>query len=160
MIAMDHTPQNCPMNERMAKLEKRQRRHDRLAEVLFDTDMVGVRVTLAIAEFLWAAMLLWPGDTFDRPTYTLMARVMSETLWGFTFLLTAWAQWSLVMIGDFQCRFARVFAAWNSTLWVFVCGSMYFSVYPPPAAISGESALALGASWIFLRPLVLKGAKA
>lgn len=35
----------CPLDQRLAKLEKRDRRVARLAEVLFDTDLVGVRVT-------------------------------------------------------------------------------------------------------------------
>ena len=46
------TPHVCPLDERMARLEKRDRRVARLAEVLFDTDLVGVRVTLACAEVL------------------------------------------------------------------------------------------------------------
>lgn len=140
------------MNKRMAKLEKRQRRHDRLAQVLFDSDLIATRVTLAIAEFLWAVMLLWPGETFDRPTYTLMGHFAAEEVWGFMFLVTAWVQWSIVMIGECTNPYARVFALWNSTLWITVTTSMYLSVYPPPAAISGETALAIVATWIFIRP--------
>ena len=148
----------CPLDERLARLEKRDRRVARLAEVLFDTDLVGVRVTLACAEVLWAITLLWPGDTFSRDTYALMRAMMSESLWGLLFALTAWTQWSLVIIGDFRCRFARYFAAWNAMLWLTVTTTMYLSVYPPPAAISGETALAFAACWIFARPLMCKGA--
>ena len=83
---------------------------------------------------------------------------MSESLWGLLFALTAWTQWSLVIIGDFRCAFVRYFAAWNATLWLTVTATMYLSVYPPPAAISGETALALAACWIFTRPLICKGA--
>lgn len=140
------------MNQRMARLEKRQRRQDRLAHVLFDSDLMATRVTLAIAEFLWAVMLLWPGDTFGRPTYGLMASIAVEEIWGFIFLVTAWVQWSIVMIGECASPYARVFAFWNSFLWIAVTTSMYFSVYPPPAAISGETALAIAATWIFIRP--------
>jgi hypothetical protein len=32
---------------------------------------------------------------------------------------------------------------------------MYFSVTPPPAAISGETALAIASIWICIRPLIL-----
>ena len=39
-----------------------------LSRALWDSDMVATRVSLAIGEFLWAVMLLWPGETFDRPT--------------------------------------------------------------------------------------------
>ena len=147
----------CPLDQRLAKLEKRDRRVARMAEVLFDTDLVGVRVTLACAEVLWAITLLWPGDTFSRDTYAIMRSMMSESLWGLLFALTAWTQWSLVIIGDFRCAFARYFAAWNALLWLTVTTTMYISVYPPPAAISGETTLALAACWIFTSPLLCKG---
>ena len=152
------TPHICHLDERMARLEKRDRRVARLAEVLFDTELVGVRVTLACAEVIWAITLLWPGNTFDRDTYSLMRSIMNEALWGLLFALTAWTQWSLVIIGDFRCQFARYFAAWNALLWLTVTTTMYLSVYPPLAAISGETALALAACWIFIRPLMCKGA--
>lgn len=155
-MIIHHTPDNCPINERLHKLERKHRRLDRFGEVVFDSDMVGVRCVLALAEFVWAVTLLWPGDTFGRPTYQLMSVFGREEWWGFVFLLTAWGQWQIVMLGDFSCKFARYFAGWDATLWAFVCISMYFSVYPPPAAISGESALTLAACWILVRPWVYK----
>ena len=152
-----HTPETCVLNTRVEKLERKNRRLTRLGEVMFDTDLVGVRIVLALAELIWSISLLWHGDTFERPTYQHMAAVATEEVWAGVFLLTAWVQWSLLLIGDFQCIHARVFAAWNSTLWIFVTVSMYLSVYPPPAAISGETALAFAASWILIRPWVYKG---
>lgn len=142
---------------RLARLERRDRRVARLAEVLFDTDLVGVRLVLAGAEIIWAITLLWPGSVFAHETYSMLKCVMPEYLWGLLFAGTAWVQWSLIVIGDFRCMFARVFAAWNSVLWLSVVVGMYLSTYPPPAAISGETALALAALWIFLRPLIYKG---
>lgn len=155
-----HTPESCPMNARMLKVERKQQRTERLGEVLFDTDMVGVRVLLAMSEFIWALALLWHGDTFGRPTYTIMALICVEEVWGGIFFLTGWVQWQLILIGDFKCLTARVFAMWNSVLWVFVTVSMYMSVYPPPAAISGDTALAIAATWILIRPWILKGSRA
>lgn len=152
-------PENCPLSSRVEAIEKKNRRLDRLGEIMFDTDLVGVRVMLALAEMGWAIALLWPGDTFGRPTYNMMASVAREEWWGLLFGATAWVQWNLVLVGDFKCRFARFFAAYNGLLWLGVCLSMYCSVYPPPAAISGELALALGASWIFIRPYIWKGGK-
>ena len=152
---MNHTPETCPMNARMAAVEKKRQRTTRIAEVIFDSDMIATRLTLALAELIWALTLFWHGDTFSRPTYSLMSEIAIEELWGAVFLLTAWTQWSLLLIGDFECRFARLFAAWNALLWGFVVIAMYFSVTPPPAAISGEAALALAAGWILIRPWVL-----
>jgi hypothetical protein len=119
--------------------------------LFFYTDLHGVRVLLALAELTWAVTLGWPGDTFGRPTYTAMSHVMSEEAWALVFALSGMTQVTLLVQDRLHDRFAQLFAAWNSILWIFVCISMYMSVYPPPAAISGEFALAFGASWVFIR---------
>ena len=123
----------------------------RLKYILFYTHLHSTRFTLAIAELLWAISLLWPGDTFNRPTYTLMSLLMSETCWAYIFLVTGLFQILILMYANYHSKVAIIFAAWNSLLWWYVVVSMYMSVYPPPAAISGELALALGASWVFTR---------
>ena len=128
-----------------------------LAKALFDDKMVNTRIVLAASEFLWAVLLLWPGDTFARPTYSHMAMVMVEEAWGVVFALSAAMQITIVLQGDFHSRFARYFAAWNMVLWVYVVSSMLLSVYPPPAAVSGEIVLAGFAFWIWLRPYVIVG---
>ena len=117
----------------------------------FFTDLQGVRWTLGLAELIWAFTLAWPGDTFGRPTYTAMSHVMSEEAWALIFAFSGITQFTLLLQGQFHTRFAQVFAGWNSVLWWYVCISMYISVFPPPAAISGELALAFGAAWIFIR---------
>lgn len=128
-----------------------------LAKALFDDKMVNTRLILAASEFLWAVLLLWPGDTFARPTYSHMSMVMVEEAWGVVFALSAAMQITIVLQGDFHSRFARYFAAWNMVLWVYVVSSMLLSVYPPPAAVSGEIVLAGFAFWIWLRPYVIVG---
>ena len=125
--------------------------HSRAFRIAFYSDLHGVRFLLAMAELLWSMSLLWPGETFGRPTYTGMSHVMSEEAWGFLFGFSGMTQLTLVLQEKFHDRFAQMFAAWNSCLWWYVCISMYLSVYPPPAAISGELALAFGASWVFVR---------
>jgi len=119
--------------------------------ILYRSPLVGTRFTLALAEFIWAITLLWQGDTFQRPTYSGMAGIMSETMWGLTFLITAIVQAYLLISMRFHNSFAVVFTGYNAFLWMFVCISMYMSVYPPPSAISGELALAFAASWVFMR---------
>lgn len=128
-----------------------------LATAMFDDKMVNTRLILAVSELLWSVLLLWPGDTFARPTYSHMAMVMSEECWGVVFAMSAAMQITIVLQNDFHSRFARYFAAWNMVLWVYVVASMLLSVYPPPAAISGEIVLAGFAFWIWLRPYVLVG---
>lgn len=129
---------------------------DPLSKALFDSDLISTRLTLALAEMCWAFMLLWPGDTFDRPTYFLMSKLMPELAWALIFVVTSIVQFTIVLRYAFHKPWARVFATWNAGLWVATVGSMLLSVYPPPAAIGGEIALVVAALWIWARPLILE----
>lgn len=126
-----------------------------MSKALWDTDLVGVRILLFLGEMFWAIMLLWPGDTLSRPTYHIMSHTMSEGAWTVTFLLSAVTQITIVLREDFSSALARYFSAWNACLWLFTVASMLLSVYPPPAAVGGEIALALGATWVWIRPYIL-----
>lgn len=126
-----------------------------LSKALWDSDLVATRVSLALAEVLWAIMLLWAGNTFERPAYKVMSLVMLEEAWGLLLLLSAFTQITIVMSEAYHTAWARVFAAWNAALWIFLCLSMLLSVNPPPAAIGGELALTFAASWVWLRPYIL-----
>ena len=53
-----------------------------MSRALFDSDLIASRLALFLAEALWAIMLFWPGDTFDRPTYSEMAKLAPELVWG------------------------------------------------------------------------------
>ena len=123
-----------------------------LSRALFDTDMITARILLAVAEFLWGALLFWPGDTFGRPTYSLMAMVLPEEAWAALFMCSSVFQMWIITTEEFHSRPARIFAAYNAALWAFIIFAMLFAVYPPPAAISGEIALACAAFWIWFRP--------
>lgn len=129
-----------------------------LSNALFDTDLISTRITLAVAEVLWALMLFWPGDTFVRQTYEIISGMMSETAWAFTFLISGILQMSIVLFNQYGRPWAQVFANWNAVLWVFVVGASLMSVYPPPAAMGGEIALACAAVWVWARPLIIRDA--
>jgi len=126
-----------------------------ISRAMFDTDLTNTRITLAFAEFLWAVMLFWPGDTFNRPTYFMMSNVMSEITWGFVFLASSMVQLYIALFNHQNRDWAKVFANWNAVLWVFVVGAAMLSVSPPPAAMAGEISLACAALWIWFRPLIL-----
>lgn len=125
------------------------------SRAMFDTHMVSARIMLGLSELVWAILLWWPGESFDRPSYKVMSYVMPEDCWGWIFLLTCFMQFSIITKGEFHSREARNFAAFNAVLWVFVAVSIICSVYPPPAAISGEIVLAITASWIWFRPFLM-----
>ena len=130
--------------------------YKRLAEVIFDTDLVGVRLTLFLGEVFWAIGFIWPGETTARPIYDVVSRVGGDAFWAFVFMMSAATQITIIMQDDLHSCFARYFAGWNATLWSFCCISALFSVYPPPAAMGGETALALAAIWIWIRPYILE----
>ena len=123
----------------------------RFCNLFFNSDLHATRFTLAIAEIIWAVTLFWPGDTFIRPIYSEMSRLASEELWGFVFVCSSLIQFYIIIDGRYHTRFATFFAGWNFSLWLYVTISMYMSVYPPPAAISGETALTLAAGWVWVR---------
>ena len=126
-----------------------------LSRLMFDTSLLGTRFTLALAEIIWAITLFWPGDTFARPTYLHMSAMGSEFTWGLLFLTSGFIQMSIAVTAKTDTVFARLFAVWNMAFWSVVVISMYLSVSPPPAAISGEAALAIAIIWICIRPLIL-----
>jgi hypothetical protein len=120
-------------------------------DVAYHSDLHGVRLILAIAELIWSITLFFPGNTFDRPTYDIMSTIMPENTWAFLFGIMGITQFSILATRNYHERFPVWFAAINQTVWWFVVISMYMSVFPPPAAISGELALAIGASWVWVR---------
>lgn len=128
---------------------------DAFSHAMFNTDMVSARLMLGLSEFVWAVLLLWPGDTFGRPTYAIMAMIMPEDCWGILFFFTSMMQFGIIASKKYHSREARYFAAYNALLWVFVIISMLKSVYPPPAAISAEIVMALASSWIWFRPYLM-----
>lgn len=123
-------------------------------KVIWDSDLTASRLTLALAEILWAILLLWPGNTFDRGYYHNMANLAPEDIWGAIFLISSVVQFYIANSGRIHTSFARYFAAWNAGLWVLVI-SCLASVFPLSASLSGEIALMIIAVWICLRPYII-----
>lgn len=123
----------------------------RFLTLIFHSDLHGIRILLGFSEILWALTLLWHGNTFDRPIYTIMSNIMREESWGLIFLISGISQFSIVYKTDYTSKFSTYFAGWNAGLWLYVVISMYLSISPPPAAISGDVSLAIGAAWVWIR---------
>lgn len=102
-------------------------------------------------------MLASPGNTFDRPTYSIMRMYANETGWEVAFLL--YGLFALYIL------FARVYRKWldiiistyGCLLWMISCLSMTFAIWPLPAAISGEIVLSLASLWVLVRVIVDRG---
>jgi len=125
------------------------------SRAIWDSDLIASRMLLAIAEFTWGAMLLWPGETFDRKPYEIMGRFASEEFWGILFLGFAVIQFYILVAERYHDAFSRVFAGVNSFFWCLSTYTIFLSVTPPPAAIGGNVALCIASIWIFARPYVL-----
>jgi hypothetical protein len=122
------------------------------SRALFDSDLIGARLIIAMAEFFWFVMLIWPGDTMTRSPYRLMAALMPEDYWAMVFLASCFFQTLIVITEAYHARASRYFSVFNAFMWVYVVASILMSIYPPPAAIAGEIAIAIAAMWIWLRP--------
>ncbi len=127
-----------------------------MSRALFDSDLIATRLALFIAGALWAIMLFWPGDTFDRPTYSEMGKLAPELVWATAFGISSVLQICIVVYRQCCKPWAHIFAAWNALLWCASVVLMVKGVYPPPAAIGGEVAMAVSALWIAIRPAILQ----
>jgi hypothetical protein len=123
----------------------------------WQSDTEGTRFVIACSSLLWYIMLASPGNTFDRPTYSIMRMYASETGWEVAFLL--YGLFALYIL------FARVYRKWldiiistyGCLLWMISCLSMTFAIWPLPAAISGEIVLSLASLWVLVRVIVDRG---
>ncbi len=123
----------------------------RLSVILWGSDLIATRFFLASASLMWSFLLFWPGDTFARPTYSLMSKFAGEITWAILFGVQGLAgiysiihksRNHLLLISD---------AALGCALWTGSCVAMLLSVYPPPAAISAEIIAAIMSWWVLVR---------
>ena len=130
---------------------------DRFKTILFAADLKFARAALAWASLLWCLMLLWPGDTFQRPTYELMGKYAPEWVWATSFGIHG--IYSLINLSRDKIRQTVdwvVEGMLGCVLWTSSCFFMLFSVYPPPAAISAEIVSAF-TSWVILARYPIPG---
>lgn len=115
-------------------------------------DTAAVQFLIGLAGIFWSVMLFWPGDTFERQTYFYMAEFMSEHAWAWFFGIHGVVMIILSSrVVQFSFWFDVIFMTIGCVLWTGSCIAMLLSVYPPPAAIAAEIALAFGAWWILVR---------
>jgi hypothetical protein len=121
----------------------------KVCSIIFSYDLEALKLILFASSILWSLLLLWPGETFGRPTYEMMSKVMDEITWGVAFLLHG-----VIGLSSRISKIKGVLYVNNlmgSFLWLGSSVLMLLSVYPPPAAISGELVLSLASVWLFIR---------
>ena len=128
--------------------------------LLFRADLIGTMFTLGISELIWAITLFWPGNTFDRPVYGLMSSISKEEIWALIFLLSGVTQITIAMHNCIDHWFSKLFAGWSAALWISVVIAGYAGIYPPPANMGGDAALALASVWIWVRPFIIQKGEA
>lgn len=131
----------------------------RLLHIMWYSDLEATRLSLAFGSFLWAALLLWPGDLFTptRATYTLMAQMASEEVWAAAFLVQGSTMLYSLLWG-YKSRLTYIVdamlgcALWTaSTFACFLSHYQSMSTYQPPAAMSYEVIAALASWWVLVR---------
>ena len=125
-----------------------------VTRLMWDTDLISSRFTLALAEFIWAFIFLMPGNTFPASEFPKLG-LMSENIWGFIFLSSGVIQTIIILYEHMHNKFARYFAAFNAMMWIYLVFAILIDTYPPVAGIAAEFALMFIAVWIWIRPYIL-----
>lgn len=142
----------------------------RLANLAFASDLKAIRLTLSLGTIFIGLGFLWPAQVFPtaeqlvsgtgRHTYSLMAQMAHEGVWGSAFLLQGLVMlWSLIM--DYHNKYLLwLDAAFGAVLWTLAVGACYLAYWPgfanilsyrPPAIMGGEVAAAMASWWVFIR---------
>lgn len=131
--------------------------------MFWTTDIRPAQVMLGWSSVIWAVMLVWPGDTFTRQTYAVMAEIAPEPVWAGAFLIVGLIQlynsFSAVLGGELPAWFSKFDSFLGFVVWAGAVISILVAQSPPPAAIAGEIVMAFAAFWVFVRqdlPVVQK----
>lgn len=132
---------------------------EKLSYLFNETDLIALRFTVAIASLTWFAMLLWPGNTFDRPMFSIVEGAMSEIAWAMLFCIHGIS----VLFSLFSCSKQRILifldGILGSFLWsgmsIGMLSTMFFhsidSYMSMPAASGPSIIIALATWWILIR---------
>lgn len=120
----------------------------RLQERLQYERTTGARLLLMWAALCWAASLMLPAHTFDRPSYHLMADLMAETEWSVLLVGYAFALW---------VPHRATLPRWMLTIGAHVAGVVIWGTIStcmlaangwPSAAVMPNVALAAASCWV------------
>jgi len=131
-------------------------------KILWHSDLLSARFSIAVGSLFWTILLWWPGELFSptRTTYRLMSQMTDETVWGGLFFIhVIFATFSIftglknkiVFLGD---------ALFGSLIWTiatvacFASHWQYGVSYAPPAAMSAELSLMFASWWWLIRWVV------
>ena len=136
----------------------------RLYEIVWNSDMITTRVSLAIGSLVWGILLLWPTVLFtpSRTTYRLMADIADENVWGVVFVVHGVL--SLYQLISRELKEDAVLAnnligciLWtSSTVACFASHFQSWDTYSPPAAMSADVSFVLASFWLLTKTLIAR----
>lgn len=125
--------------------------------LLNKSDLLATRFILSLSSFLWGSMLLIPGDTFDRPMFAVISKIMPEEIWGILFFAHAVAALCSLFIGMHKKVLLILDSILGCFLWTSITLGMLFSLLytdgfqTAPAATSPSIILTLVSWWLLAR---------
>ncbi|MFZ4540099.1 hypothetical protein [Propionivibrio sp.] len=141
-----------------------------LYNIVFCSDLLAIRFTLALGALFIGLGMAWPAAIFPtvaqieagegRNTYALMAQIAPEWLWSLCFTVQG-SVMALSLITDYRSKWLLwVDAAFGVIIWTVSVSACYLAYwrgfdrimeYRPPAIMGGEVAAALASWWVFVR---------
>lgn len=127
---------------------------------LLMSPLVTTRLLIALSSLTWALLLFYPGELFtvSRKTYSIMAMIAPEEVWGMLFAVHGVAAfWALNKCLDRRLTMI-LDASLGCLLWTTSTAACFaahwtgnFFTYTPPAAMSGEVWIAVFSWWYLIR---------
>lgn len=109
------------------------------------------RVFLTMSSYLWAFLLLLPGDTFDKQSYILMSKIAPEMFWAVAFLCYAIIS-TLNLNFIFDSKYLKLAEAIVGFLiWTTAAVGIYMSTAQAPAVAAPHIVGACMSWWILIR---------
>ena len=132
---------------------------EKVKHLVNSTDLIAVRLTLGVGSLLFGIMLMWAGDTFNRPMFSVVKDIMPELSWAWLFIVNGISTIYSLFCG-LKLRMCFYFGGvLGSILWTMMSLGMLFSsmwhntaaLTSMPAASAPALALMLASWWVLYR---------
>ena len=121
---------------------------------IFFSELHSIRALLAVTEVLWGLYILLSDDM----RMSLISNFVTNKQWASVLLVSGFLQSVILYRQEYSSRGAVVFSGWSTVLWWLIVLSSWMYSELPYKFVSGDFAMAIGASWIFIRAGIPVGA--
>jgi membrane protein DedA with SNARE-associated domain len=123
----------------------------RVLSILYGSNLESARLWLITGVFIWAAILSYPGDTFNGPQYKVMMHFANEEVWACLFSIQGITSLYTLITGQRSKLTFVVDAVLGCVLWTVLCVSIIVSLEHPPIPFAAEISSAIASWWILVR---------